>query len=187
MFGNWATGGAINFGLWRGGEINGARFGSEGGSFGYLNNYAIIGGKSDTFEGAAFGGDVRGDGHVSHSAFNTQTINALGTYAVTPMTASHSSLSTTGSLPISRYGSRSINSRPTCSSAVATLLLWPRPDAARSICSRTAFGRHRFPDRRAGQFSPPRFQNGHEQRRRAGSPDWCRLRPLERSRYTRWL
>ena len=84
MFGNYATGGAINFRLWRGGEINGARFGTEGGSFGYLNNYAIIGGKSDTFEGAAFGSDVRGDGYISHSSFNTQTINALGTYAVTP-------------------------------------------------------------------------------------------------------
>ena len=46
MFGNYATGGAVNFRLWRGGEINGARFGSEGGSYGYLNNYAIIGGKS---------------------------------------------------------------------------------------------------------------------------------------------
>jgi iron complex outermembrane receptor protein len=84
MFGNYATGGAINFRLWRGGEINGARFGTESGSFGYLNNYAIIGGKSDTFEGAAFGSDVRGDGYISHSSFNTQTINALGTYAVTP-------------------------------------------------------------------------------------------------------
>ena len=84
MFGNYATGGAINFRLWRGGEINGARFGTEGGSFGYLNNYAIIGGKSDTFEGAAFGSDVRGDGYISHSSFNTQTINALGTYALTP-------------------------------------------------------------------------------------------------------
>ena len=73
MFGNYATGGAINFRLWRGGEINGARIGTEGGSFGYLNNYAIIGGKSDTFEGAAFGSDVRGDGYISHSSFNTQT------------------------------------------------------------------------------------------------------------------
>ena len=84
MFGNYATGGAVNFRLWRGGEINGARYGVEGGSFGYLNNYAIIGGKSETFEGAAFGSDVRGDGYISHSSFNTQTINALGTYSPTP-------------------------------------------------------------------------------------------------------
>ena len=27
---------------------------------------------------------MRGDGYISHSSFNTQTINALGTYAVTP-------------------------------------------------------------------------------------------------------
>jgi iron complex outermembrane receptor protein len=84
MFGNYATGGAVNFRLWRGGEINGARYGLEGGSFGYLNNYAIVGGKTATFEGVAFGSDVRGDGYISHSSFNTQTLNALGTYAVTP-------------------------------------------------------------------------------------------------------
>src|SRR5262245_23413302 len=28
--------------------------------------------------------DVRGDGYISHSAFNTQTLNALGTYSGTP-------------------------------------------------------------------------------------------------------
>jgi Ku protein len=35
--------------LWRGGEINGARYGIEGGSFGYLNNYAIVSGRNDEF------------------------------------------------------------------------------------------------------------------------------------------
>jgi len=84
MFGNYATGGAINFRTWRGGQINGAWLGSEGGSFGYLNNYAIVGGRNDVFEGAAFASDVRGDGYISHSSFNTQTVNALGTYSLTP-------------------------------------------------------------------------------------------------------
>jgi iron complex outermembrane receptor protein len=84
MFGNYATGGAINFRLWRGGEINGARYGTEGGSFGYLNNYAIVGGRSEKFEGTAFASDVRGDGFITHSSFNTQTVNALGTYSPTP-------------------------------------------------------------------------------------------------------
>jgi iron complex outermembrane recepter protein len=84
MFGNYATGGAINFRLWRGGQINGAWFGSEGGSFGYLNNYAMVGGRSDVFEGAAFASDVRGNGYISHSSFDTQTVNALGTYSLTP-------------------------------------------------------------------------------------------------------
>jgi iron complex outermembrane receptor protein len=84
MFGNYATGGAINFRLWRGGEINGARYGVEGGSFGYLNNYAIVGGRNDKLEGTAFASDVRGDGFISHSSFNTQTVNALATYSATP-------------------------------------------------------------------------------------------------------
>jgi iron complex outermembrane recepter protein len=84
MFGNYATGGAINFRLWRGGEINGARYGVEGGSFGYLNNYAIVSGRNERLEGAAFASDVRGDGYISHSSFNTQTLDALGTYSATP-------------------------------------------------------------------------------------------------------
>ena len=84
MFGNYATGGAINFRLWLGREINGARSSTDGGSFGYLNNYAIVGGWNDTFEGTAFGSHVRGDDHISYSSFNTQTVNALGTYSPTP-------------------------------------------------------------------------------------------------------
>jgi iron complex outermembrane recepter protein len=84
MFGNYATGGAINFRLWRGGEINGARYGIEGGSFGYLNNYAIVGGRNEKLEGTVFASDVRGDGYISHSSFNTQTLNALGTCSATP-------------------------------------------------------------------------------------------------------
>ena len=84
MFGNYATGGAINFRLWRGDQINGARYGVEGGSFGYVNNYAIIGGRNERAEGTAFMSDVRGDGYISHSSFNAQTLNALGTYSLTP-------------------------------------------------------------------------------------------------------
>jgi iron complex outermembrane recepter protein len=54
MFGNYATGGAINFRVWRGGEVNGMFNGVEGGSFGYLNNWSIIGNKSANFEGSIF-------------------------------------------------------------------------------------------------------------------------------------
>jgi iron complex outermembrane recepter protein len=84
MFGNYATGGAINFRLWRGDQINGARYGFESGSFGYVNNYALIGGRNAQSEGTIFMSDVRGDGYISHSGFNTQTLNALGTYSITP-------------------------------------------------------------------------------------------------------
>jgi hypothetical protein len=78
----YATGGAINFRLWRGGQINGAIYGVEGGSFGYLNNYALIGKQTGNFEGSLFASDVRG--YISHSSFNTQTLNSLMTYAPTP-------------------------------------------------------------------------------------------------------
>ena len=84
MFGNYATGGAINFRVWRGGQINGAIYGVEGGSFGYLNNYALIGKQTGNFEGSLFASDVRGNGYISHSSFNTQTLNSLMTYAPTP-------------------------------------------------------------------------------------------------------
>jgi iron complex outermembrane receptor protein len=70
--------------LWRGDQINGARYGFESGSFGYVNNYALIGGRNAQSEGTIFMSDVRGDGYISHSGFNTQTLNALGTYSITP-------------------------------------------------------------------------------------------------------
>jgi iron complex outermembrane receptor protein len=84
MFGNYATGGAINFRVWHGGEVNGMFNGVEGGSFGYLNNWSIIGNKSANFEGSIFASDVRGTGFIANSTFNTQTVNSLMTYAPTP-------------------------------------------------------------------------------------------------------
>jgi iron complex outermembrane recepter protein len=84
MFGNYATGGAVNFNLWRGGQINGMIYGSEGGGWGYVNNYALVGTKNRDFEGSIFASDVRGRGFISHSAFNTHTLNTLMTYSITP-------------------------------------------------------------------------------------------------------
>ncbi len=84
LYGNYATGGAINFRTRSGGSINGAELGSEGGSFGYLNNYMTIGKKVGNFEGSLFASDARGDGFIGNSWFNTQTVNFLGTYKATP-------------------------------------------------------------------------------------------------------
>ena len=89
LFGDYATGGAINFRLRRGSEINGYVYGSEGGSYGYLNNYMLMGGtnrgpNNEKFEGSLFASDVRGDGYISHFSFNTQTVNSLSTYSPTP-------------------------------------------------------------------------------------------------------
>lgn len=80
LFGNYATGGAINFRTWPGGAIDGVEYGVDVGSFNYLNNYAIGGTRGENWEGSIFASDVRSDGYFGYSAFNTQTINALITY-----------------------------------------------------------------------------------------------------------
>jgi iron complex outermembrane recepter protein len=84
LYGNYATGGAINFRMRAGREIDGFAYGVDGGSFGYLNNYLIAGKKVGNFEYSFFGSDVRGDGFIQNSWFNTQTVNFLGTLQVTP-------------------------------------------------------------------------------------------------------
>jgi hypothetical protein len=50
LYGNYATGGALNFRTWPGGALNGAEYGVEGGSFGYLNNYLSYGQKVGNVE-----------------------------------------------------------------------------------------------------------------------------------------
>ncbi|NVL67668.1 TonB-dependent receptor, partial [Escherichia coli] len=66
LFGNYATGGAINFRTRTGGEINGFEYGVDVGSFGYLNNYLALGEKKGNFEYALFASDVRGNGHLDY-------------------------------------------------------------------------------------------------------------------------
>ncbi|HVZ05007.1 TonB-dependent receptor [Hyphomicrobium sp.] len=83
LFGNYATGGAINFRTWPGGVVDGVEYGIDVGSFNYLNNYVIGGAKGSNWEGSIFTSDVRGDGYFEYGSFNTQTINALLTYKPT--------------------------------------------------------------------------------------------------------
>jgi iron complex outermembrane receptor protein len=84
LYGNYATGGALNFRTRPGGTIDGAEYGVDGGSFGYLNNYFTYGKKVGNFEGSLFASDARGDGFIGNSWFNTQTVNFLGTLQATP-------------------------------------------------------------------------------------------------------
>ncbi|MEZ5820161.1 MAG: TonB-dependent receptor family protein [Bradyrhizobium sp.] len=84
LYGNYATGGALNFRMRPGREIDGFEYGVEGGSFGYLNNYFTAGKKVGNFEYTLFGSDVRGDGYIQNSWFNTQTVNFLGTLQASP-------------------------------------------------------------------------------------------------------
>ena len=84
LYGNYATGGALNFRTRPGRSIDGFEYGVEGGSFGYLNNYLAAGKKVGNFEYSLFASDARGDGFIGNSWFNTQTVNFLGTLYATP-------------------------------------------------------------------------------------------------------
>ena len=84
LYGNYATGGALNFRTRPGRTIDGVEYGVDGGSFGYLNNYLAYGKKVGNFEGSLFASDTRGDGFIQNSWFNTQTVNFLGTFQATP-------------------------------------------------------------------------------------------------------
>lgn len=84
LYGNYATGGALNFRTRPGGSIDGVEYGVDGGSFGYLSNYLAAGKKVGNFVGSLFASDVRGDGFIQNSWFNTQTVNFLGTLQATP-------------------------------------------------------------------------------------------------------
>ncbi|SEE78090.1 TonB-dependent receptor family protein [Bradyrhizobium lablabi] len=84
LYGNYATGGALNFRTRPGGTIDGVEYGVDGGSFGYVNNYLAAGKKVGNFEGSLFASDARGNGYIGNSWFNTQTVNFLGTLQATP-------------------------------------------------------------------------------------------------------
>ncbi len=84
LYGNYATGGALNFRTRPGRTIDGVEYSVEGGSFGYLNNYLAAGKKVGNFEYSLFTSDARGDGFIQNSWFNTQTVNFLGTLHATP-------------------------------------------------------------------------------------------------------
>ncbi len=92
LYGNYATGGAIDFRTFPGHVIDGVELGTDAGSYGYLNNYLLYGdavagdqrtgaGSGETF---VFASDVKGSSLTSHSEFNTQTVNALIRYQPTP-------------------------------------------------------------------------------------------------------
>jgi iron complex outermembrane receptor protein len=85
LYGNYATGGALNFRLRRGGEIDGIDVGTDAGSFGYLNNYLAYGRKSGDYDLSLFASNVIGNGPTNQNLFNTQTVNFLGVYTPTPM------------------------------------------------------------------------------------------------------
>jgi iron complex outermembrane recepter protein len=83
-YGNYALGGAVNFRTRAGGDVHGAEFGLDGGSDGYANLYGTIGDKAGDVEYSLFGSFVRADGATGHTHYETGTVNALATWAISP-------------------------------------------------------------------------------------------------------
>jgi len=84
LFGNYANGGALNLRSYTGGEIDGAITGHEFGSFGDMQNYALIGKKYGPFELAVYASDRRTDGFINHFDGNSQNVSILASYEITP-------------------------------------------------------------------------------------------------------
>jgi len=84
LFGNYATGGAINFHTRTGSEIAGLEIGADFGSFNYSNDFITFGTGTDHYQVAAFLSNVRADQATANNHFNTVTGNLLASFAVTP-------------------------------------------------------------------------------------------------------
>jgi iron complex outermembrane receptor protein len=84
LYGNYATGGAINFHTRSGSEIQGLEIGADFGSFGYYNDFVTYGAGNDRYQLSAFVSNVRADQATVNNQFNTVTANILASFAVTP-------------------------------------------------------------------------------------------------------
>ena len=81
LYGNYATGGAVNFHTR---QTQGVEVGTDFGSFGYTNDYLALGMSGDSYRVSALFSDVRGSLYTDHSDYNTFTANILASYSLTP-------------------------------------------------------------------------------------------------------
>ena len=81
LYDNYAIGGVVNFRTRLGRDIQGFEVGNDGGSRGYQNHWLHIGDQLKYGEYSVFGSDVRSDGFIRHSAYNTSTENGLASFS----------------------------------------------------------------------------------------------------------
>ncbi|MEK7859472.1 MAG: TonB-dependent receptor [Elusimicrobiota bacterium] len=81
LYDNYSLGGVVNFRTRRGRDIQGFDAAVSAGSFGYQNEYVHFGRQTKSFEYAAFGSLIRGDGHLTHSGFTTVTEDLTMTFS----------------------------------------------------------------------------------------------------------
>jgi len=82
MYGNNANDGAIFFHTRPGADVNGIDFGTDVGSYDFLNNYVTIGNASDNYDYSIFLSNTLGkQSYIPNFAFDTVTANILSTFS----------------------------------------------------------------------------------------------------------
>ncbi len=82
LYGNYALGGMVQFRTRRGSDINGVETLLAGGSYGYNKQGIAFGQHTDKLDLAFFSSNVREDGYVRHSNYETQTIHLNARYTI---------------------------------------------------------------------------------------------------------
>jgi iron complex outermembrane receptor protein len=75
LYDNYALGGMVQFRTRRGSDINGVETFLSGGSYGYQKYGLAIGQETDKVDIAMFASQVKEDGFIQNSNYNTQTLN----------------------------------------------------------------------------------------------------------------
>ncbi len=81
-YGNYALGGMVQFRTCRGSDINGVETLLAGGSYGYNKQGIAFGQHTDKLDLSFFGSNVREDGYIRHSNYETQTVNFNARYTI---------------------------------------------------------------------------------------------------------
>ena len=75
LYDNYALGGMVQFRTRRGSDINGVETFLSGGSYGYQKYGLAVGQETEKIDIAMFGSQVKEDGFIQNSNYNTQTLN----------------------------------------------------------------------------------------------------------------
>ena len=82
LYDNYALGGMVQFRTRRGSDINGVETFLSGGSYGYQKYGLAVGQETDKVDVAMFASQVKEDGFIQNSNYNTQTLNFNVRYKV---------------------------------------------------------------------------------------------------------
>ena len=82
LYGNYALGGMVQFRTRRGSDINGVETLLAGGSYGYNKQGIAFGQHTDKLDLSFFSSNVREDGYIRHSNYETQTLHMNARYTI---------------------------------------------------------------------------------------------------------